>query len=235
MIRIVDLTVQFGGVRPLDDLTAELDAPIAGLIGPNGAGKTTLLNVLSGFVTPIAGRIEVDGVDILSLSPPARARFGLRRTFQTEQVVDDLSAYDNVQAVLDHVDHDRRSARASVERALDHVGLGDFGDRMGDTLNLFQRRMLELAKALVGAPRLALMDEPAAGLTDAESAALRAAILGVPEHFGAHVLLIDHDVNLIRSTCAQTLVLDFGRRLALGETAAVLDDPAVRRAYLGAA
>jgi branched-chain amino acid transport system ATP-binding protein len=233
MISIRDLTVQFGGVRPLENLEAELSAPIVGLVGPNGAGKTTLLNVLSGFVTPISGRVEVDGIDLLALSPTARVRQGLRRTFQTEQVVDDLSVFDNVLALLDHVPRQALSAEADIARAFSYLGLDRVADRLGIALSLFERRLVEIAKALVGGPRLLLMDEPAAGLTEAETESLRRMILGIPESFAAQILLIDHDVDLIAATCSETLVLDFGQRLALGPTRVVLDDPAVRAAYLG--
>lgn len=235
MISIRDLTVQFGGVRPLENLEAELSAPIVGLVGPNGAGKTTLLNVLSGFVKPVSGTVEVDGVDLLALSPTARVRHGLRRTFQTEQVVDDLSVYDNVLALLDHVPRKGLSVEADIARALTYLGLERIADRLGIVLTLFERRLVEIAKALVGGPRLLLMDEPAAGLNESETEAFRQMILGIPQSFSAQILLIDHDVDLIAATCSETLVLDFGQRLALGPTRIVLDDPAVRAAYLGSA
>ena len=235
MIRIHGLTVAFGGVKAIDGLDAELCDPVCGLIGPNGAGKTTLVNVLSGLVRPSAGQIEVEGTPLLSLKPLARVRFGLRRSFQTEQVVEDLSVWDNVQAVLDHVPHARGAAGQQIARALAHVGLLDAATLLGRELNLFQRRMVEIAKSLVGAPKLLLLDEPGAGLTEQEAGTLRRAICAVPEFCGAQVLLIDHDVELIAATCSQTLVLDFGRRLALGPTREVLDDPAVRTAYLGTA
>ena len=234
MIAIDALTVAFGGIRPLDGLDARLEAPIAGLIGPNGAGKTTLLNVLSGFVMPKSGRVAVDGTDLLALAPAARVRWGLRRIFQTETVVEDLTVHDNVLALIAHVGADR-SPDAEAARVLAYAGLAGAAGTMGGRLNLFERRLLETAKALAGQPRLIVMDEPAAGLTDEETAVLRERILGIPGFTGAQVLLIDHDVELIAATCAETLVLDFGRRLALGATPAVLADPAVRRAYLGEA
>ena len=234
MITLSAVTVQFGGVKALTSLDAVLDHPVCGLIGPNGAGKTTLVNVLSGMVQPRSGRIEVDGTDFLALTPKQRVRFGLRRSFQTEQVVEDLDVWSNVRAVLDHVPHDRRNANAEVGRAIEYVGLIQAATTPGARLNLFQRRMVEVAKALVGAPRLLLFDEPGAGLTEHEALQLRRTLLGIRDFCGAQVLLIDHDVDLIRTTCTQTLVLDFGQRLALGPTHEVLDDPAVRRAYLGA-
>lgn len=234
MIAISNLTVQFGGVKAIAGLEAVLDQPVCGLIGPNGAGKTTLVNVLSGLVQPRSGSITVDGTDLLGLTPTQRVRFGLRRSFQTEQVVEDLDVWSNVQAMLDHVPHERAGAKAEVGRVIDYVGLVSVATVPGARLNLFQRRMVEIAKALVGAPRLLLFDEPGAGLTEHEAVLLRHALVGIQDFCGAQVLLIDHDVDLIKTTCAQTLVLDFGQRLALGPTHAVLEDPAVRRAYLGA-
>ena len=113
------------------------------------------------------------------------------------------------------------------------MGLLDVATLLGHELNLYQRRMVEIAKSLVGEPKLLMLDEPGAGLTEQEAGELRRAIRAVPEFCGAQVLLIDHDVDLIAATCSQTLVLDFGRRIALGPTRDVLDDPAVRAAYLG--
>ena len=234
MIEIRGLTVAFGAVTAIDALDAVLDAPVCGLIGPNGAGKTTLVNLLSGFVRPHAGEVQVNGTALLGMNTARRVRFGLRRSFQTEQVVEDLSVWDNVQAMLDHVPHRRDQADVQVRRALEHAGLLDCAAVPGAELDLFRRRMVEVAKALVGAPRLILFDEPGAGLDERESRVLRDAIAAIPESFGAQVLLIDHDVELIAAICTQTLVLDFGRRLALGPTSAVLNDPAVRQAYLGA-
>lgn len=234
MIEIRSLTVAFGAVTAIDALDAVLDAPVCGLIGPNGAGKTTLVNLLSGFVRPREGEVLVDSTPLLGMDTARRVRFGLRRSFQTEQVVEDLSVWDNVQSMLDHVPHRRDRADMQVHRALEHAGLLDCAAVPGAELDLFRRRMVEVAKALVGEPRLILFDEPGAGLDERESRVLRDAIASIPDAFGAQVLLIDHDVDLIAAICTQTLVLDFGRRLALGATRAVLDDPAVRQAYLGA-
>jgi len=233
MIDIRGLTVAFGPVTVIDGLDAVLDAPVCGLIGPNGAGKTTLVNVLSGFVAARAGEVHLAGTSLLGLNTARRVRLGLRRSFQNEQVVEDLSTWDNVQAMLDHVPHALGEGQRQVYRALEHTGLLDCAAEPGGQLDLFRRRMVEVAKALVGKPRLILFDEPGAGLDERESRVLRDAIAAIPEQFGAQVLLIDHDVDLIASLCTQTLVLDFGKRLALGPTRAVLDDPAVRRAYLG--
>jgi branched-chain amino acid transport system ATP-binding protein len=233
LIRIKNLTVTFGGVRPLDGLDAELSAPIVGLIGPNGAGKTTLLNVLSGFVRPASGAVMLDDIDLLALSPVRRVAHGLRRTFQQELVVDELTLRENVQAIADHVAGERSAARSDVARAITFVGLQRQQHLPGRRANLFERRMVEIAKTLVGRPKVILMDEPGAGLNETETERLRQLLLAIPAEFAAQLVLIDHDADLIASVCVETLVLDFGKRLALGPTRAVLDDAAVRRAYLG--
>jgi branched-chain amino acid transport system ATP-binding protein len=233
MIKIDSLTVQFGGITPLDALDAEFVAPVCGLIGPNGAGKTTLINVLSGFVTPVKGTIFLNDTSLLTLSPRHRVGIGLRRTFQQELVVDELTAMENIQAIADHVSADRGSARREVDTAVDFVGLGERRNTRGRQLNLFERRMVEIAKTLIGRPTVILMDEPGAGLNESETDRLRLLLVQIPSVFATQLVLIDHDADLIASVCRETLVLDFGKRLAMGPTRAVLDDPVVRRAYLG--
>ena len=233
MIEIEGLTVRFGGVKGVNDLSATLPARITGLVGPNGAGKTTLLNVLSGFVRPSEGRIAVDGRDVLSLAVHKRAGFGIRRTFQNEQVVENLTVKDNVAAVLDNVPSGGQPAQRLIRKVLDYVGLTQQAQRLGSELNAYDRRMVEIARATVGQPRLVMMDEPGAGLAQDEVEHLRQVIVGIPDFCGAQVLLVDHDVDLISAVCEATLVLDFGSRIAYGPTAEVLKDPKVRAAYLG--
>jgi branched-chain amino acid transport system ATP-binding protein len=233
VIEFSDLTVTFGGVRGLNALTVELPEPVTGLVGPNGAGKTTLINVLSGFIRPASGAVKMDGQDLRSIPAHKRAVFGVRRTFQNEQVVENLNVEDNVRAVLDNVPTGGRSKRDALQRALRFVGLEGRAKVMGRDLAAFERRMVEIARAVVGVPKLIMMDEPGAGLAEDESAKLRAVINDIYAHCAAQVLLVDHDVDLISATCSATLVLDFGSRIAYGPTAAVLADPRVRSAYLG--
>ncbi|MGH6981019.1 MAG: ABC transporter ATP-binding protein [Stellaceae bacterium] len=235
MIKIEALTVQFGGVRPLDALDGQFKAPICGLIGPNGAGKTTLLNVLSGFVSPAKGSVSLDDVALRNLSPVRRVAAGLRRTFQQELVVDELSARDNIQAIADHISASRQEAQQEIDRAMEFVGLTPRAKIPGSQLNLYERRMIEIGKTLIGKPKAILLDEPGAGLNETETDRLRALLVQIPEKFGAQLVLIDHDADLIASVCIETMVLDFGKLLAFGPTRAVLDDPVVRRAYLGTA
>jgi branched-chain amino acid transport system ATP-binding protein len=235
VIDVDRVTVQFGGVFPLDDLTLQLDGSIVGIVGPNGAGKTTLLNVMSGFVTPKQGSITVDGTDILAMAPYKRARWGIRRTFQTEQVVNELTVRDNVSVMLDTARLSSSERTASIERALEITGLDQHADRSAHALNAFERRLVELARAVVGTPKVIMMDEPAAGLSNLETAELRATIANLPAATSAMVVLIDHDVELIAAICENTAVLDFGELIAYGPTAASLSDPKVRAAYLGVA
>ncbi|MCF1469499.1 ABC transporter ATP-binding protein [Agrobacterium vitis] len=233
MIKIEDLTVKFGGVTALNHVTVVLDAPVVGIIGPNGAGKTTFLNVLSGLVRPLQGTITAFGQSITPLLPHQRAQWGLRRSFQKEQVVDDLTVEDNVRVVLDPLRLSRAQTEQAVSAALDYTGILAQRHVRAESLNAFERRMVELARCVAGKPRLLLLDEPGAGFAQNEVAKLRDVITGIADHTGAMTLLIDHDVDLIQATCTKTMVLDFGALVMYGETAAVLKDDRVRAVYLG--
>ena len=233
MIALNNITVQFGGLIALDVISVQFDAPVSGIIGPNGAGKTTTMNVISGFLTPKAGSVLVGDVDLLRLAPHLRPRWGLRRSFQREQIADDLTVNDNLLSLADNLAGTSAAHRADVGAALEFVGITAMAQRIGASLNTYERRLTDLARCLVGRPRVIMLDEPAGGLTVEESARLGDIILKIRDFCPAQVLVIDHDVDLIARICAQTLVLDFGRRIAFGPTAQVLADPAVKSAYLG--
>jgi branched-chain amino acid transport system ATP-binding protein len=233
VIEVTGLTVRFGGVTPLDTMSVTFDAGTCGLIGPNGAGKTTFFNVLSGFVRPVSGTIHAFGEDLLRMAHFRRARWGVRRTFQTEQAIEDLSVFDNVAMIHEHSRLGRGSRRQDVLDAIASVGLrSDASARVG-TRGAAERRLVEVARAVVGRPRLVLLDEPAAGLPDEETAHLGDVIRRIPERTGALTILVDHDMSLVSSCCSVTAVLDFGKVLASGPTAEVLRNERVVRAYLG--
>jgi branched-chain amino acid transport system ATP-binding protein len=233
VIEIAGLTVRFGGVTPLDNVSLRFPGGTCGLIGPNGAGKTTFFNVMSGFVSPAAGSVTAFGVDLLSMAHYRRARWGVRRTFQTEQAIEALSVFDNVAMVHEHSQGRRSSRRREVLDALELVGLDvDPAVRVG-TLGARERRLVEVARATVGSPRVVLLDEPGAGLPDDETRHLGKMIQRIPEERGALVILVDHDMSLVSACCEITAVLDFGRLIASGPTAEVLRDEHVIRAYLG--
>ena len=164
MIEVEDLTVRFGGVMSIDQMSVIFPSGTCGLIGPNGAGKTTFLNVLSGFVRPAAGRVVAFGDDLLVLSDYERARWGVRRTFQTEQAIEALTVYDNVLTVHEHTTKMRAERRSAVLDAIAFVGLGDVAFAKVGGLSPRQRRLVEVARAVVGGPRAVLLDEPGAGL-----------------------------------------------------------------------
>ncbi|HWE09867.1 MAG TPA: ATP-binding cassette domain-containing protein [Solirubrobacteraceae bacterium] len=233
MIEVSGLTVRFGGVTSLDGMDVTFESGTCGLIGPNGAGKTTFFNVLSGFVRPSGGSVRAFGENLLSMAHFRRARWGLRRTFQTEQAIEDLSVFDNVGMVHEHSKLNGASRRDDVLGAISIVGLGAVAYAKVRTLGTAERRLVEVARAIVGKPRLVLLDEPAAGLPDEETAHLGEVIRGIPDHTGAMVILVDHDMSLVSACCSRTAVLDFGKMIAAGPTAEVLRDERVVRAYLG--
>ena len=234
MIEIKDLTVRFGGVTPLDHMTITFGEGTNGLIGPNGAGKTTFFNVLSGFVRPAEGSVTAFGDDLLTMAHFRRARWGVRRTFQTEQAIEELSIYDNVAMVQEHSSKERIGVRReSVLSAIEFVGLTGNPQTKVGTLGAGERRLVELARAVVGQPRVILLDEPAAGLPEEESVRTSQVIRKIPDELGALVILVDHDMSLVSACCSQTAVLDFGKLIASGDTADVLRNDEVKKAYLG--
>jgi ABC-type branched-subunit amino acid transport system ATPase component len=232
MIEVRGLTVRYGGVTSLDGMDLTFEKGTCGLIGPNGAGKTTFFNVLSGFVKPASGTVRAFGDDLLALPHFRRARWGVRRTFQTEQAISGLSVYDNVAMI--HSPLKGAARRGDVLAAIEFTGLPDPRARV-ESLTAGERRLVEVARTLAGKPRLVLLDEPAAGLPDEETARLAAVIKAIPEHAGALTILVDHDMSLVSAVCETTAVLDFGKLIASGPTASVLRDGNVMRAYLGTA
>ena len=233
MIEVGSLTVRFSGITPIDDMSLTFPGGTCGLIGPNGAGKTTFFNVLSGFVKPAAGTIAAFGEDLLKLADYRRARWGLRRTFQTEMAIERLSVFDNVAMIHEHSGAKRSTRRDDVLEAVEFVGLTASPQAKVGGLGARERRLVEVARAVVGRPRVVLLDEPAAGLPDEETEHLSRVIQQIPERFGALVILVDHDMSLVSACCQTTAVVDFGKLIASGPTAQVLRDEHVMRAYLG--
>jgi ABC-type branched-subunit amino acid transport system ATPase component len=233
MIEVKNLTVRYGGVTSLDGMDLLFERGVCGLIGPNGAGKTTFFNVLSGFVRPASGSVTAFGDDLLRLAHYRRARWGIRRTFQTEQAISALTVYDNVAMIHSRLRGAAR--RADILEAIEFVGGGVSPWAKVGSLTAGQRRLVEVARTVAGKPRLVLLDEPAAGLPDEETEHLTQVIKAIPEHTGALTILVDHDMSLVSAVCETTAVLDFGKLIASGPTAQVLRDEHVMRAYLGTA
>ena len=217
------------------------------MIGPNGAGKTTLFNLISGLVAPSAGAVRLAGQDVTRLPPDRRAALGLGRTFQNIRVFGAMTALENVltglharlQAPLGQVvlrlprfRAEERAAVARARAALDLVGLADKAEVRAGALSYGDQRRLEIARAMAPEPRLLLLDEPAAGMNPAETAAL-ARLVRRLGGLGATVLLVEHDMGFVMDISDRVTVLNFGRRIFEGAPAAVRQEPAVIEAYLG--
>ncbi|MEU8884536.1 ABC transporter ATP-binding protein [Streptomyces hydrogenans] len=231
------IDVRFGGVHALRGVTlAVRPGEVCGLIGPNGAGKTTLFDVLSGMRRPDAGTVAYDGADITRRSPVWRARRGMRRTFQRQQLFGQLTVADNLVVARDWRGGTRAGARHRERAAavLHDCGLDALGGAYAGGLPVGQARMVELARALADPPRVLLLDEPASGTTADERRRLAAVIRRTAEEEDCAVLLVEHNVAFVMELCSRVVVLDLGRVLAEGTPREVRADPDVREAYLGA-
>jgi branched-chain amino acid transport system permease protein len=227
-LRVSDLTVRFGSVTALDGVSLAVPAAtVCGLIGPNGAGKSTLVDSVSGFIRGYAGQIEVEGRVIDGLVAHQRVRSGVRRTFQQERTIPEFSAEQYVRVAA------RRpiSAQEAAD-ALDFIGGPAPHERIAD-IDVGARRLLEVAGCLAARPAVLLLDEPTAGLAEAESLAFAARVAMAPAVYGCAVLLIEHDMEVVRAACTHVTVLDFGAVIAEGAPGEVLQMDAVVAAYLG--
>ncbi|WP_431860605.1 branched-chain amino acid ABC transporter ATP-binding protein/permease [Azospirillum sp.] len=234
VLRVEGLTKAFGGVRAVDGVSFTLDAArITGLIGPNGSGKTTVINLLSGLERPDAGRIDLHGRALSGARADRIARAGIARTFQSAGLPEDSTVLAAVAAARLERDATIVLAEAHALSALTRLGVADRAlDRCG-ALPAGLRRRVELARALARQPRVLLLDEPAAGLTDAEKAELSAHLRAVAAD-GVAVLVVEHDMGFLLPLADRVLALDQGRVLYDGAPAGVPHDPAVVEAYLGA-
>jgi branched-chain amino acid transport system ATP-binding protein len=234
MLRAVGVSRSFEGVRALADVDLELArSEVVGLIGPNGAGKTTLVNLVTGFDFPTTGRVELEERDVTRWSPQRRGRAGLARTFQHGHAFKGLTVRENVEVAALGVGASSRDARTRAQRLLGALGLQSRADENAAALPHGDERKLGVARALATEPRFVLMDEPAAGLTEAEVPDLAAVVRSVRDDHGAGVLLIDHNVTLILDVCDRIHVLDQGRTLAEGTPDEIRKNIDVANAYLG--
>ena len=235
-LRASGISRSFEGVRALAGVTLELHRhEVVGLIGPNGAGKTTLVNIVTGFDQPTEGNVELAGEAITSWAPHRRARAGLARTYQHGRLFSGLSVRENVEVAALGVRASPREARRRADELLDLLGLEPRADDPAAVLPHGEARKLGVARALATSPRVVLMDEPAAGLSEAEVPGLAEVVRTVRESREAGVLLIDHNVGLILDVCDRILVLDEGRTLAEGTPDEIRRNIDVTAAYLGRA
>jgi ABC-type branched-subunit amino acid transport system ATPase component/branched-subunit amino acid ABC-type transport system permease component len=246
-LEVTGLHVRFGGVHAVNDVSLAAPAGrITGLIGPNGAGKTTTFNAVSGLVRPSAARITVHGADVTHASPPRRARRGVGRTFQRTELFNSLTVRQNVAMgreaslaganPLTQLVGSRRATHVidrAVDEALDLTGTRAIADAQVGLLPLGQRRLVELARVLAGPFDVLLLDEPSSGLDGNETERFGEVLLSVVRERGCAILLVEHDMTLVRAVCDSVYVLDFGELIFTGTTQEMQSSPKVRAAYLG--
>jgi branched-chain amino acid transport system ATP-binding protein len=234
MLRASSVSRSFEGVRALHDVTLELHRnEVVGLIGPNGAGKSTLVNVLTGFDVPDEGSVELEGRDVTRWSARRRARAGVARTFQHSRSFKQLSVRENVEVAALGSGVRAAAARKRAAELLKLLALDFHADMPAVALPHGHERRLGVARALATDPRFVLMDEPAAGLPEAEVPEFAGVIHFVRRDYGVGVLLIDHNMALVMDVCDRIHVLDQGRTLAAGAPAAIRANLDVAAAYLG--
>ena len=246
ILQVEKLTKRFGGLTAVAELDFEVrEGEILGVIGPNGAGKTTTFNLIAGTHPATSGQVRFAGEPILGLPPHRIAARGVMRTFQHNRPFAGMPVIDNVlvgahtrfgsslwSVVLGCARSDEANRRQRAEEMVRFVGLGELRDADVTTLSFGQGRLLEIARALAGEPRLILFDEPAAGLTPAECARLAEIIRGIAAR-GIAVLLIEHDMHFLLPLAHRVVVLNFGAKIADGLPDEIRANPAVTDAYLG--
>lgn len=240
---VEDLSVRYGGVRAVTDVSFGIGAgELVGLIGPNGAGKTSLIDAVTGY-TSCTGTVTLDGVRLNALSPTKRALLGLRRSFQTAELFDDLTVRETLDLAATpralssgfaQLFGKRRSEAPGVQPALDLLGIESMADMYVESLTQGQRKLVDVARALAAQPGAVCLDEPAAGLDTQESKELGDRLRRVAEG-GTSVLLVDHDMGLVLGVCDRVVVIEFGELIAIGTPEEVRTNPRVVEAYLGSA
>lgn len=247
-LEIIGMSKRFGGVRAIADVS--FTVPVGGLtavIGPNGAGKTTVFNLVTGIYRPDSGQVNFHGDSILGLSPIRIAASGLIRTFQSARVFPGMTALENVLSgahqhvrawspsqmlLLSHARREERELRQRAEALLELVGLSAFRDTAATDLPMGSQKLLEVVRALMAEPRLLLLDEPAAGLNDSETAEL-AELLRAVRDAGVTVMVVEHNMSLVMGVADEVVVLDAGAVVTVGTPAEIQADARVIAAYVG--
>jgi branched-chain amino acid transport system ATP-binding protein len=235
ILQVEGVTKRFGGLQALTDVTFDLpEGQILGLIGPNGAGKTTLFNVINGVYTPNEGRVIFKGEDVTGSKTYDMAHRGLARTHQIVKPLNDLSVRENVMvgACFGRENHNLHKAGGIADEVLEFVGLAERADQLASSLNVAQKKRLEMARALAARPYLLLLDEVLAGLNPSEIAEMVETVQRIRDQ-GVTIIMIEHVMHAVMNVSDRMIVLDFGQQIAEGTPEEIQNNPKVVEAYLG--
>jgi len=244
MLKIEGMTQRYGDFCALRDVSFSVpDGSILGLIGPNGAGKTTLLNGITGLNPITSGTVELDGVRIERLHRDEIARMGVSRTFQNLRLFRGMTVLEhltvaqscNLKAAQQLFPDRQRESKLRDEayEILTFLGIDSFAQSIAQELSYGDCRRVEIARALASSPKLLLLDEPGAGMNEEESAAMAEQILAIRSRFSVSIMLIEHDMSIIRRCCEKVVVLNYGEKIAEGSFSEIAANEEVRKAYLG--